>query len=107
MALIDDVKKHLRISTDALDVEVTDLIDAAKADLELSGIDPDKIILEDVVEEEETTAEADPMMRRAVVTYCKAFFGYDNPDHDRLLRAYNHLKGHLSISEDYRAGEEE
>jgi len=107
MAFLDDVKKYLRISTDALDVEITDLIDAAKSDLELSGIDPDKIILEDVVEGEETTAEADPMIRRAVVTYCKANFGYDNPDHERLLRAYHLLKSHLNISEEYRAGEEE
>lgn len=95
MAFIDDVKKHLRISTDALDIEVQDLIDAAEEDLELSGIDPEKIV------------DTDPLIRRSVVTYCKANFGYDNPDHERLLRAYHLLKSHLTLADDYRAGEEE
>ena len=95
MAFLDDVKTYLRISTDALDAEVQDLIEAAKIDLILSGVDGDKVDTDD------------PLIRRAVVTYCKAHFGYDNPDHDRLLRAFNLLKSHLTISDEYRAGDEE
>ena len=107
MAFLDDVKQHLRISTDALDTEIQDLIDAAKADLELSGVDGDKIITDDVVEEGETTAEADPLIRRAITVYCKAHFGYDNPDHERLAKAYDMLKRHLPLADDYREADAE
>ena len=95
MAFIDDLKLHLRISTDALDVEVQDLMDAAELDLELSGVDPVKIV------------DTDPLIRRAITVYCKAHFGYDNPDHDRLLKAYEMLKMHLTLAGDYRVGDEE
>ena len=89
MAFLDDVKKYLRVTTSALDGEVQDLIDAAKADLELSGVDGDKV------------DPTDPLIRRAVVTYCKAHFGYDNTDHERLVQAYNMLKAHLALAGDY------
>lgn len=87
MALIDDVKKVLRVSTTAFDTEIGDLITAAKADLDISGID--------------SIVETDPLIKRAVITYCKAYFGYDNPDADRLAEAYLSLKKHLAISADY------
>ena len=93
MAFIDDVKKHLRISTDLLDVEVQDLIDAAKADLQLSGIP------------EQNVDETDPLIKRAIVVYCKANFGYDNPDADRLHASYDMLKKHLTLAGDYNAVE--
>src|SRR5690606_8674158 len=91
MALLDDVKLALRISpgTAAYDDEVQDLIEAAKADLRLSGVDPAKL------------DELDPLIKRAIVTYCKANFGWDNPDADRLQRAYDLLKAHLTLSQDY------
>lgn len=95
MAFIDDIKLHLRITTAALDVEVQDLLDAAELDLELSGVDPVKIV------------DTDPLIRRAITVYCKAHFGYDNPDHERLLIAYNMLKMHLTLAGDYRVGDEE
>ena len=87
MALIDDVKKALRITSLAFDTEVTDLINAAKADLTLSGVD--------------TLVETDPLIKRAIITYCKAHFGYDNPDALRLMESYESLKKHLVISTDY------
>lgn len=92
MALLDDVKLALRISPTiiAYDDEVQDLIEAAKADLKLSGVDPAKL------------DESDPLIKRAIVTYCKAHFGFDNPDADRLERAYDMLKAHLTLSQEYR-----
>lgn len=91
MALLDDIKVQLRITTEDFGIvgEIQDLIDAAKADLGLSGVVGDKII------------DTDPLIRRAVVTYCKANFGYDNPDADRLQKSYDMLKTHLSLSVDY------
>ena len=89
MAILDDVKVALRIAaaTTAYDGEVGDLIEAAKDDLQLAGIISD-----------DTT---DPLIKRAVITYCKAYFGYDNPDADRFIKAYEMLKMHLALSVDY------
>jgi hypothetical protein len=89
MALIDDIKAVLRITSTAFNTEITDLIASAKADLGLSGVLDDNII------------DADALIKRAIITYCKANFGWDNPDADRLMESYNMLKNHLSLSCDY------
>lgn len=83
---IADVKPVLRVTASAMDAEIQDLIDAGLADLSLSGVD---------------TTTVDPLIKRAVIVYCKAHFGYDNPDADRFMRSYEMLKSHLSLSEDY------
>ena len=59
--MIEKVKLALRIKTDAFDSEIQDLIDAALDDLGLAG----------VVSADDT----DPLIIRAVITYCKANFG--------------------------------
>lgn len=91
MALLDDVKVALRISdtNTAFDGEVSDLISAAQRDLLVAGI--------------KVTDETDALIKRAIVTYCKAHFGYDNPDADRLLKAYEMLKMHLMLSTEYNS----
>lgn len=95
MPLLDAVKKRLRISSSAFDDEVQDLIDAAKADLVLSGVEETKII------------DTDPLIKRAVVVYCKAHFGWNNPDADRLQRSYEMLKEHLALAGDYQTAVDE
>jgi len=87
MALIDDIKKELRVSSTAFDTEIADLIAGAKLDLGISGLD--------------TIIETDALIKRAIALYCKAHFGYDNKDADRLIESYVSLKEHLSISSDY------
>ena len=89
MALIDDVKQSLRLSTTAYDTEVSDLIDECKADLKLSGVLEAAIV------------DTDPMIKRAIKTYTKANFGFDNPDAEKLLESYKMLKIHLCLSTDY------
>lgn len=89
MALLDDVKLALRISSSAFDSEVSDLIAAAQQDLILSGVDPAKVL------------DTDPLIKRAIVTYVKANFGFDNPDAERLQGAYDMLKAHLTLSVEY------
>lgn len=98
VALLDDIKVAMRIETSDFDMELIDLIAAAQADLKLSGVDPAK-----------ADDPADPLIKRAITTYVKAHFGWDNPDHERLVRAYDMLKGHLTLSQEYRArgGEDE
>lgn len=87
--LLDDVKDALRVSGNALDTEIQDLIAAAKADLQLSGVHPSKI------------SDTDPLIKRAVVVYCKAHFGWAENDADRFERSYTMLKTHLTLSAEY------
>jgi uncharacterized phage protein (predicted DNA packaging) len=93
-ALIDRVKTSLRISAAAFDEEVSGLIAAARQDLVLSGVLSIK-----------ANDEADALITRAITVYTKAHFGYDNPDHERLLAAYEMLKSHLTLSGEYTVGE--
>jgi uncharacterized phage protein (predicted DNA packaging) len=89
--MLNDVKTALRISHTAFDTEIMDLIEAARHDLTLSGISSDK-----------TKDDSDPLIKRAIKTYCKANFGYDNPDANRFQESYDLLKQHLSLAGDYR-----
>ncbi len=94
VALIDDVKLALRITSNVFDKEVEDLINAARQDLILSGISQSKAY-----------DENDPLIKRAVTVYCKTHFGYDNPEAERFQQAYNMLKTHLALSEEYAVGD--
>lgn len=94
MALIDDVKLALRITNSAFDTEVQDLINAARQDLILSGVSLEK-----------ANDDTDPFIKRAIVVYCKANFGYDNPDAERFQRSYEMLKTHLTLSAEYTTSE--
>ena len=91
--LLDNLKNVMRIKTDAFDAELNDLFSAAQADLRLAGVSAEKAGDVD-----------DPLIRRAIFTYVKAHFGWDNPDHERLLKAYDLLKMHLALSQEYTEG---
>lgn len=90
MPILDDVKLALRISNTAFDGEITDLISAARSDLQLSG-----------VLESKANDDTDALIKRAIVVYCKANFGWNNPDAEKLQQSYNMLKMHLSLSQEY------
>lgn len=90
--MLDAVRLALRIRISSFDEEIQDLIDAAKADLVLSGVEKDKII------------DTDPLIKRAVILFCKANFGISNSDSERFTRSYELFKASLSLSEDYMAG---
>lgn len=87
MALLDDVKQALRVNNTALNTEVHDIIDGAKADLELSGVNIIK--------------ETDPLIKRAIILYAKSHFGLDNADSDKYMAAFTSLKIHLALSSEY------
>ena len=85
--MLQKIKDALRVSGSALDIEIQDLIEAAKADLRLSGI---------------TKNEDDPLIVRAITIYCKAHFGYEEPAQAELfMKSYNALKAHLALSQEY------
>lgn len=80
------VKRALRLMTDAFDDDITDLVGAALADLGIAGIvDP------------ETT---DPLVIRAVETYCKLNFG-EPEEAARLKASYDEQKAQLSMATGY------
>lgn len=87
--MLEDVKTVLRISNNAYDAEIEDLIEAAKMDLILSGVHESKIV------------ETDPLIKRAIMVYVKANFGWNNPDAEKLQHSYNMLKIHLALSQEY------
>ena len=93
--LIDDVKTANRVKTmDAGIVgELQDLIDTAKADLILAGVLESKI--------DNMEINNDSLLKRAVIFYTKANFGLDNPDSEKYQKAYDSLKTHLCLSQEY------
>ena len=85
--MLDKVKLALRLSGTALDGEVSDLINAAIADLPAEAGSSSKTL-------------GDPLLDRAVVLYAKAEFGF-NDDAERYRNAYDYLKCALSLTADY------
>lgn len=85
--MLEEVKMALRISNSAYNNEIKNLIDACKSDLETSGVAP-SYFLEDNYR---------ALIKQAIITYCKAQFGYDNQDATRLNDSYELLKQKLVI----------
>ncbi len=84
--VINSIKLALRITTDAFNSELTDLLNAALLDLGIAGVTNDDI--------------NDPLILRAVITYCKLHFGQPD-DYDRLKRSYDEQKAQLSTATGY------
>ncbi len=88
------VRHSVRLSSTVHDGELTDLINAARADLVLGG-----------VLEAKANDESDPLIKKAVTTYVKAEFGLDNEDADRLRASYKEQRNGLTLSDSlYRGG---
>ena len=82
--MLEYVKMALRITTNALDTELNQLIDAAFLDLGIAGVE----------------ADTDAVVRQAVITYCKMNFGLTE-DYDRLKRSYDEQKAQLQTATGY------
>lgn len=81
--LFPAVKLALRITTTAFDTEIQDLILAAFDDLKVAGV----VITTG-------TEQTDPLIIRAVTTYCKANFG-EPDEYERLKVSYDEQKAQL------------
>lgn len=86
--MLDKVKLALRISISDFDEELKDLIQEGLADLGLAGV---------LVPNQD-----DPLIRRAVITYCRLHWG-DLADKDfaRLKAVYDEQKVMLMVADDY------
>ena len=78
--MLEKVKMALRITTDALNDELNDLILSAQLDLGVAGV-----VVPDTM---------DALVTRAIITYCKMHFGLSE-DADRLKRSYDEQKAQL------------
>lgn len=95
--MLEKVKLALRLTTDAFDDELNDLIAAALLDLGIAGI-----VIPTVPVTTEEESEMDPLIIRAVTTYCKLNFGVPaDGQYDRLKAAYDEQKGQLAIATGY------
>lgn len=81
MTMLNKVKLALRVTTDAFDAEITDLINAACGDLGIVSVQAD-------------SATTDPLLIRAIITYCRIHFGQPD-DYDRLKASYDEQKAQL------------
>lgn len=85
---LDNLKQALRITTDAFDTQLTNLMSAALADLGIAGVDGTQAVI------------SDPLTRVAVHTYVQIHFG--DPDNvDALVRSYHNQKAQLGMATGY------
>lgn len=89
---LNKIKLALRITSDAFDSELTDLVEAGLMDLGIAGV------------EETSAVMSDPLVLRAVITYCKVHFG-EPDEYDRLKRSYDEQKAQLSTATGYTSWE--
>lgn len=87
MAMLDDVKIALRVTTNAYDNELNSLIESAKLDLNVAGVLTDTL---------------DDVVKTAIKTYCKLNFGTPNSaTFDYLKKSYDEQKAQLSNATGY------
>ena len=85
--ILNKVRLALRIVTHDFDEEITDLISACLLDLDVAGVTNDD--------------RTDPLIIRAVITYCKMNFGDVNDDYERLKASYDEQKAQLGMTSGY------
>ncbi|CUW10535.1 hypothetical protein C122C_0815 [Leuconostoc gelidum subsp. gasicomitatum] len=79
-----------------LDMELNDLIIAARDDLRVFGL----------VEKAKSSETVDSsLITQAILLYVKANWGYDNPDAARFGTLYQQLKDKLSVSTQFLQGD--
>lgn len=84
--VLNATKLALRLTTDAYDTEIQSLIDAALLDLGVAGVT--------------NVATDNPLVFRAVVTYCRMHFGTPD-DYDNLKASYDEQKAQMGMATGY------
>lgn len=83
MSILNSVKLALRrTGTSAFDTDIAELIEAAKNDLRIAGVNVD---------------EDDPLIQMAIKTYCKAHFG-ETDEFINLCDSYETQKAQLMVA---------
>lgn len=87
--IIAKVKTDLRITHTALDVDISDMVDACVEDLRIVGVQ--------VVEPPDVTILA------AIKLYCRAAYTDDTGKAEAYMARYNAMKATLMMAKEYRA----
>lgn len=87
-SVLAKIKLSMRITTPVFDTELSDLTEAALKDLNIAGADGADVEI------------TDPLVLRAVTTYCKMHFG-EPDEYDRLKRSYDEQKAQLATATGY------
>ena len=85
---LEAVKMALRISVEDYDAEISALIDAARADLRLSGV---------------TSGDEDARVNLAIAAYVKANFGYAE-DAEKWQRIFDNVAARISVDDAHKEG---
>ena len=86
--MLAKVKLALGLTTNAYDTDIQDLIDAAKLDMGIAGV--------------ELPSTLDAICERAIITYCKLhFLGLSDNEWDRLKASYDEQKAQLVTATGY------
>lgn len=89
ISLLERVKISMRIDGEDHDIELSDLIETAKKHLNEAGVVESKLI------------DTDPLIRQAVITYCKGHFGTDAKDGEKFAWSFEEIKKHISLLQSY------
>lgn len=85
MQNVEKIRKRLRIATDSLDIEIKDLVESGKRELEVGGV---------------FERENDALYFQALVLYCKANFGFSE-NSERFEKAFYALRDSMALSGEY------
>lgn len=86
--LLEKTKTALRVTVDAYDSDLTDMIEAAKLDLGIAGV--------------ELPATLDAICERAIITYCRVHFSVlSDGEFSRLKASYDEQKAQLATATGY------
>lgn len=88
MTLLDKTKLALRVTVNNYDTDLTALINAAKLDLGIAGV--------------ELPVALDAICERAIITYCKVHFSaLSDGEYARLKASYDEQKAQLVTATGY------
>ena len=88
--ILAKVKLSLRLTTDAFDSQLVDLIQAALIDLSIAGANGEEVKPEN------------PLVMVAIATYCKMNFKeMDASEYDKLKKSYDEQKAQMATHTGY------
>lgn len=77
-ALLDEARVAVRVTSEATDGELATLIETAVKDMKRLGV-RDSLL---------SGGAMSPIAKHAIICFCRAFYGYDNPEAERFHQAY-------------------
>ena len=85
-SLLNPAKLALRVTTNAFDQEISDLLDASLLDMGVAGV--------------QIPTETSKLVQQAAINYVRANFGQPD-DYDRLKKSYDEQKAQLATCSGY------